>query len=142
MSPFHLPVHSRRPLTASFSPLPPTPRFSDLSTACGGGLYTPGRGGSFNRSTPRSIRTPSSSSRGEGSYAVRRAIAPDPIPFIDLESDEEEQVVDLGLAWARDDYQATKHAGHSAEQQQLMDTMVDCVVDVELARAAEQARAV
>ena len=49
-------------------------------------------------------------------------------------------MVDLGLAWARADYHATEHARHSAEQRQLMDTMVDSVVDAELARAAQQAR--
>jgi len=55
-----------------------------------------------------------------GTSAVRRPIAPDPIPFIDLESDEEgeeEDVVDAGIAWARADYQATEQARHSAEQQ-------------------------
>ena len=107
----------------------------------GGGRSTPGRDGSSNRSTPRSSRTPRRSSSGRGSYAVRQAILSDPIPFIDPESDEEEQVIDLGLAWARADYQATEHARHSAEQRQLMDTMVDSVVDAELARAAEMARA-
>ena len=115
--------------------------------ARGGGRSTPGHGGSSNRSTPRSSRTPRhssktppSSSRGRGSYVVHQDIALDPIPFIDLESDEEEQVIDLGLAWARANYQATEHARHSAKQQQIMDTMVDCVIDAELARATEQAR--
>ena len=109
--------------------------------ARGGGRSTPGRGGSSIRSTPHSSRTPRCSSSGRGSYAVCRAIASDPIPFIDLESDEEEHVVDLCLAWARADYQATEHARHSAEQRQLMDTMVDSLVDAELARAAQQASA-
>lgn len=76
-----------------------------------------------------------------GTSAVRRPIAPDPIPFIDLESDEEgeeEDVVDAGIAWARADYQATEQARHSAEQQQLVDTLQASVVDAE---AREQARA-
>ena len=50
--------------------------------------------------------------------------------------------MDLCLAWARADYQAMEHAGHSVEQQQLIDTMIDYVVNLELARAAVQARAV
>ena len=96
------------------------------------GGSTPDRGGSTNCSTPCSSRTarcssrtPPSSSRGRGSYTVCGAISPDPISFIDLESDEEgeeeeeeEDMVDMGMAWERVDYQATEQARHSAEQQQ------------------------
>ena len=134
--------------------------------ALGGGRSTPGRGGISNHRrritypwflessegggddgsrssrTPRhSSRTPPISSRGRGSYAFCRAIDPDPIPFIDLESDEEEQVVDPGLAWARADYQATEQARHSAEQQQLTETLVTSAVETEQARTTEPARA-
>ena len=61
------------------------------------------------------------------------AIAPDPIPFIDL-SDEDDQgmdwtmawkeevteVLDSGMAWAMDDHQATELAKHSAAEQQRL----------------------
>ena len=50
--------------------------------------------------------------------------------------------MDPGMAWARADYQATKQARHSAEQQQLMDALVASVVeseDAEKARAAKYA---
>ena len=67
-----------------------------------------------------------------------RAIAPDPIPFIDLSEEEEEEVMDPGMAWARADYQATEQARHFAEQQQLMDALVASVVESE---DAEKARA-
>ena len=50
--------------------------------------------------------------------------------------------MDLCLPGARADYQATEHDGHSIEQQQLIDTMIDYVVNLEMARAAVQARAV
>ena len=40
-------------------------------------------------------------------------------------------MVDAGIAWARADYQATEQARHSAEQQQLMDTLQASVVDAE-----------
>ena len=86
-------------------------------------------------------RTPLISGRGRGSYVVLRVIDPDPIPFIDLESDEEEQVVDTGLAWARADYQATEQASHSAEQQQLTETLVASTAEAKQARATEQVRA-
>src|SRR5664279_2943157 len=38
----------------------------------------------------------------------------DPVPFINLDSDEEEE--DPALAWARADYHATEQARQSAEQ--------------------------
>ena len=44
----------------------------------------------------------------------------------------------MGMAWARADYQATEQARHSAEQQQLVDTLVTSVVDAE---GTKQARA-
>ena len=50
-------------------------------------------------------------------------------------------MVDPGLAWARADYQVTEQARHSAEQQQLTETLVASTVEVEKARATEQARA-
>ena len=118
----------KEPFSCTIAPTLPTdllflstfhPR-PDLAMARGGGRSTPGRenrrrritypwflessegggedGSCSSRTPQRSSRTPPSSSRGRGSYAVCRAIDPDPISFIDLESDEEEQVVDPGLA--------------------------------------------
>ena len=65
-----------------------------------------------------------------------RAIAPDPIPFIDLSDEDDEddpgmdwtmawkdevtEVVDPGMAWAMADQKATELAKHSAAAQQRL----------------------